>query len=166
MVASGKNLREQRNVGAQRILRGSHRALLKLPRCLAGTTGRGTARGGNCVKVDVGYAEGRPFRTRNNKFPTARAVTKVRARRLVSRSVSGRVDIFSPSSPTRRSFRHLRRFVPFSFHPCVSRSLSPENPRIDSSAIIHRRPWRRRRRPSSASITARFFLFHLPAAYE
>lgn len=68
----------------------------------------GTARGGNCIKVDVGYARAAPS-ARGIINSQRRAVTKVRACSLVSRSVSGQADSSSPSS-----FRHLHHFTPFS----------------------------------------------------
>lgn len=108
----------------------------------------GTARGGNYIKVDVGYARAAPS-VRGIINSQRRAVTKVKACSLVSRSVSGRADSSSPSS-----FRHPRHFAPLFFfhgsHPSHSK-----NPRIDSSAIIHEP------QPSSVSITAHLLLFYL-----
>lgn len=163
--ASGKNPRE----GTKKRRRTKNPWWIRAarPTPLLSSRPGGTARGGNCVKVDVGYAKAAPS-VRGIINSRRRAVTKVRARRLVSRSVSGRVDLLLPlpflahpsELPPSSSFRS------FSCHPrgrVDGRArLSPENPRIDSSAIIHRRP----RRPSSASITAHFFLFHLPAAHQ
>lgn len=125
MGIGGKNPpREQRNGGAQRILRGSSLfsflvlpfriiplSLSLLPRPRNG-------RDGNCVKVDVGYV-GRsrpPISVRGIINSRQRTVTKVRACRLVSRSVSVRVDFPSPSS--------FRRPSSFFFFP-LYRPLSP-----------------------------------------
>lgn len=92
--------------GAQRILRWIS-ALP--PRCLFDSSKLGTARGGNCIKVDVGYARAAPS-VRGIINSQRRAVTKVRACSLVSRSVSGQADSSSPSS-----FRRLHHFILFLF---------------------------------------------------
>jgi len=120
-----KSLREQRNEGAQRIF--SFVDLLSPP-CVSNPSRRGTARGGNCIKVDVGYARAAPS-VRGIINSQRRAVTKVRACSLVSRSVSGQADSSSLSS-----FHHLHHFIFFFFSLA---SLSLENPRIDPGAIIY-----------------------------
>lgn len=119
-------------------------------------------RGGNCVKVDVGYAGAAPY-VREIINSRRRAVTKVRACRLVSRSVSGRMDSSSPRPVSAiSSSAVLLFFFPFLasvLRPPLSLSLSTENPPIDPRAIIHQRP-----QPSSASIT-RTLLVLSSAAY-
>lgn len=77
------------------------------PCCLSDPSRPGTARGGNCIKVDVGYARAAPS-VRGIINSQRRAVTKVRACSLVSRSVSGQANSSSPSS-----FRHLHHFTSF-----------------------------------------------------
>lgn len=104
LVASWKNPRENKETKAHKEsfvdLRSSSLLSLRPSR-------PGTARGGNCIKVDVGYARAAPS-VRGIINSQRRAVTKVRACSLVSRSVSGQANSSSPSS-----FRHLHHFTPF-----------------------------------------------------
>lgn len=111
------------------------------PCCLSVPSRPGTARGGNCIKVDVGYARDAPS-VRGIINSQRRAVTKVRACSLVSRSVSGQANSSSPSS-----FRHLHHFTPFF---SLTRKSLNRSERNNSCS-----------QPSSVSITAHLFLFYL-----
>lgn len=127
-----KSPREQRNESAQGILHGSFPLFLPAVFPTPSDPFRpcGTARGGNCIKVDVGYARAAPS-ARGIINSQRRAVTKVRACSLVSRSVSGRADSSSPSS-----FRHLHLHILLLF-PQLARPSHLKILRIDPSAIIH-----------------------------
>lgn len=101
--------------------------------------------GGNCIKVDVGYARAAPS-VRGIINSQRRAVTKVRACSLVSRSVSGRADSSSPSASAIFTILFL-----FSSARVPLTWKSPNRSERNNS----------RPQPSSVSITAHLFLFYL-----